>query len=76
MSASEPAGTVGNEHTEGNEEQFPNEARGIAERSHRPITNAGRHLAVRHRDWASEGIGEAIYMYTLWILRWGGNDSM
>ena len=74
--ASAPAGSMRNEPTEGNEEQFPNEAMGIAERVHRPSTNAGRRLAVRHRDWTSGGIGEAIYMYTLWIMRWKGNGPM
>ena len=49
----------------------------IEERAHCPSANAGgRHLAVRHRDWASEGIGEAIIMHTLWIMRWKENDSM
>ena len=77
MLASGPAGVMGNAPTEGNgEEQFPDEARVIAERAHRQITQVGRHLAARHRDWATEGRWEAVYMYTLWILRWDGNDSM
>ena len=33
-------------------------------------------LAIRHRDWAVAAIGEAHYMYTLWVLKWKGNDSM
>ena len=74
MLASGPAGIMGNEPTEGNGEQFPHESRRIAERVRRPITNDGLHLAARHRDWESEGVGEAIYMYTLWIMRWEGND--
>ena len=32
-------------------------------------------LAVRHVDWASEAMGESLYMHTLWILKWKGNDS-
>ena len=77
MLASGPAGVMGNAPTEGNgEEQFPDEARVIAERAHRQIAQVGRHLAVRHRAWAPGWIGEAVYMYTLWIMRWGGNDSM
>ena len=47
----------------------------MAERAHRPIGTA-RHLAVRRESWNSEGIGEAIYTYTLWILKWKGNDPM
>ena len=65
MLASDPAGSMGNEHTEGNGEQFPDDAMRLAEGAHRPTTNLGIHLAVRHRDWAPDGIGEAVYMYTL-----------
>ena len=36
----------------------------------------GRNLASRHIDWASQAIGEAMYMHTLWILKWEGNDSL
>ena len=58
MLESGPAGSMGNEPTDGNgEANFPDEARMIAERVHRQITQAGRRLAVRHRDWAPEGIG-------------------
>ena len=65
----------GVEHEEAEEEQFSEEARKMAERVHRAIGTA-THWAVGHRDWTSEGIGEAIYTYTLWIMRWEGNDSM
>ena len=53
------------------EEQFSEEARRMAERVHRPIGTA-THLSVRHEDWSSEGIGDAIYTYTLWIMKWEG----
>ena len=43
---------------------------------HRQVTTEERQLAVRHRDWAVEAIGGSLYMYTLWILKWKGNDSM
>ena len=77
MLESEPAGSMRNDPTDGNgEEQLPDESRVIAGRAHRQITQVGGHLSVRHRDWTPEGVGEAVYMYTLWILRWGGNDSM
>ena len=36
----------------------------------------GRHLAATSIDWASQAIGEAMYMHKLWILKWGGNDSL
>ena len=46
----------GRDHEEAEEEQFPDEERKMAERAHRPIGTA-RHLAVRHRDWASDVVG-------------------
>ena len=79
MLASDPAGIVGKGPTDGNvEEQFPDESMMIAERAIPQITQAGRHLAVRNRDWTPEALGEAVYMYTLWVLRrkGGGCDSM
>ena len=36
----------------------------------------GRHLAATSIDWASQAIGEALYMHTMWILKRGGNDSL
>ena len=36
---------------------------------------AHRHLAAKHEDWANEAMGSALYIRTLWILRWKGNDS-
>ena len=72
----EPAGSMGNEPAEGNGEQFPDEAMGLAGRVQRPKTNMGRRLAVRHRGWTSDGIGEAVYMYTLCVMKWKGTDSM
>ena len=76
MLASDPAGSVENESAVRNEAQFPDEARRLVGRVHRQITQLGRHLAVRHLDWATDGIGLAVYMYTLWILRWEINESM
>ena len=70
---------MGNEPTQENEEHFPDEARGLAERVHRPIAQVGRHLAVRHRDWTPDGVGEEVYMYTLCIMRcvcvWGDDSK-
>ena len=51
------------------------EARRTAEGAHRPMGTA-RNLAVRRESWTSEGVGEALYAFTLWILKWKGNDSM
>ena len=77
MLASEMAGIMGEEHGGENvEEPFPEAARIVEDRIQSHIAQADRHLAVRHPDWAVEGIGETIYTYTLWILRWKGNDSM
>ena len=35
-----------------------------------------RHLSARRIDWGSQGIGESIYVHTLWIMKWKGNDSL
>ena len=32
---------------------------------------ASKPLAANHEDWASEEMGEALYIRTLRILRWG-----
>ena len=59
----------------GEEEQFPDEARTMEETDHIPIGTA-MHLAVKNPKWTGELIGETIYVYTLWILKRMGNDSM
>ena len=56
MSAMDQGDSKGREHEEAEEEQFPYEARQMAERAHRP-TGTSRHLAVRHRDWTSDVVG-------------------
>ena len=35
-----------------------------------------RHLAAGRVDWASQAIGESLYMHTMWILKWKGNDLL
>ena len=77
MSAPEPGGrTTGRKVAEGNAEgRYSDEATIQEERTHRQMTQSGKHLAVRHRDWGPDGIGEAHYVHALWILRWKGNDS-
>ena len=57
------------------EERYASEAWRQSNRAHRRMTD-GRNLAARHIDWASQAIGEALYMHTLWILKWEGNDSL
>ena len=54
-------------------QDFSAEARISAERAHTPIGNAMR-LAAKDPSWATENLGEMIYVYTLWILKRMGND--
>ena len=71
-SASEPAGGVGKElGCENGGEPTTGEAMIAAAGAQRYIAQEDRHLASRHPAWAVEGIGETVYKYTLWILRWG-----
>ena len=57
------------------EERYASEAWLRSNRAHRRMTD-GRHLAARHIDRESQAIGEALYMHTLWILKWARNDSL
>ena len=57
------------------EERYANEAWVRTNRAHRRTT-AERHLAARHGDWASQSIGESLYVRTLWVLMWKGNDPL
>ena len=74
MLAVDQGDSKGKEHEEAEEAQFSEEAIRMAERVHRPI-GTSRNLAARRENWASEGVGEAIYTYTLWIMGRKGNDS-
>ena len=67
MLAPEPDGsTTGREAKEGNaEERYSDGAKIQAARTQRQMTQSGKNLEVRHRDWAPEAIREAVYVYTL-----------
>ena len=56
------------------EERYVNDAWLRTNRAHRRMAE-GRHLAVRNIDWAYEVIGDALYLHTLWIMKWKGNES-
>ena len=73
----EPDGsTTGNEAAERTqEERYANEAWAKSNRAHRRMA-VERHLAARPVDWASQAIGGSLYMHTLWISKWKGNDSL
>ena len=53
------------------EERYSSESWIRSNRAH-PDMTAAMHLAARHIDWASQSIGGALYMHTLWILKWKG----
>ena len=57
------------------DERYASETWLRSSRSHRDMT-VERRLAVRQIAWASQSIGEALYMNTLWILKWKGNYSI
>ena len=75
MLAADQGVIIGKEPGEAEEGQFSEEARRKAERAQRPI-GTEMNLVVRHEDWTSEGIGEAIYTYAMWIMKRNGDDSM
>ena len=54
-------------------ERYAGEACLQANRAHRKMT-VEKHLEVRQIDWASQAMGESLYMHTLCIVMWKGND--
>ena len=55
--------------------RYSSEAWLQSNRAHRGMAEES-HLEVRHIDWASQSIGEALYMHTMWILMRQGNDPL
>ena len=75
MFADGPGGRKEKEPGAAKEEHLTEERR-MADSVHIPVGTAGN-LPAGHRIWDSEEIGEAIYIYTLWILRgiWRGGST-
>ena len=77
MLAPEPEGSTTGVETVGRtqEARYASEAWLRSSRAHRGMTKE-RHLEVRNIFWASQAIGEALYMHTMWILMRQGNDPL
>ena len=57
------------------DQEFSADARRGAGRAHKPIGNE-MNLAAKDPTWKTENLGEMTYVYTLWILKRMGNDSI